>query len=216
MFKYLNGLFKSISLNPTISILKVKKRRIRKMAYDSRKLGTYGSAGFLVATLIIVAVQLTPMPKPFIPTEETGVLVLRITDAPPFTKPESLNITIDSIMIHRKGGGNETWVTFDLNENKTFDLVELENVTDLIGANELPVGNYTMIKMHVSNAIADFKEEKDVELKVPSDHIKIPIRFTIESDETTIILIDISYDSVAVSAHYNLRPVVKPLIEQQP
>jgi len=183
------------------------------MAYDMRNLTVCGAIGLLIATSIILAVQLVP----FMPTEKTGILVLKITDAPPFMKPTSLNITIDSIMIHQEGDANETWITFDLNGNQTFNLVELENnVTDLIGANELPDGNYTMIKMHISKAIADVNGEEGVELTVPSEYIKIAIRFTIKDGETTIILLDITYDSVVVAAHHHLSPVVHPIVQKQP
>jgi len=184
------------------------------MAYDTMKLTVCGAIGLLIATSIILAVQLVPMP--FMPTENTGVLVLKITDAPPFMKPTSLNITIDSIMVHREGDGNETWITFDLNGNKTFDLVELENVTDLIGADELPVGNYTMIRMHISGATANVNEEEGVELTVPSEYIKIAVRFSIKDDQTTTILLDITYDSVVVAAHHHLSPIVHPIVEKQP
>ena len=184
----------------------------REMAYDSKKLVVHGATGLLVAVFIILSMQFMP----FVATAETGVLVLKITDAPPFMQPTSLNITIDSILVHKAGDDNETWIAFDLDGNQTFDLVALGNVTDLIGANELPVGNYTMIKVHISRAIADFNEEKGVELTVPSEYIKIPVSFTIKDDVATIILLDITYDSVVVSAGHRLSPVVHPTVEKQP
>ena len=185
------------------------------MAYDSKRLAVYGATGLLIATSIILGVQLIPIPS--IPTAETGVLLLKITDAPPFMKPTSLNITIDSIMIHQEGEGNETWLIFNLDENQTYDLVELENATDLIGANQLEAGNYTMIKMHVTEATADFENgESDVKLTVPSGYIKIPVRFAIVEEETTSIILDITYNSTVVAAHHHLRPVVIPIVEKQP
>ena len=185
------------------------------MAYDSKRLAVYGATGLLIATSIILGVQLIPIPS--IPTAETGVLLLKITDAPPFMKPTSLNIAIDSIMIHQEGEGNETWLTFELDGNQTYDLVELENATDLIGADQLPAGNYTMIKMHVTEATADFENgESDVELTVPSGYIKIPVRFAIVEEETTSIILDVTYNSTVVAAHHHLRPVVMPIVEKQP
>lgn len=186
------------------------------MAYDSKKLAAYGAMGLLIAAFIVLGVQLVPMPMPSVPTTKTGVLVLKITDAPPFMKPTSLNITIDSIMIHQEGGGNETWLTFELDDNQTFDLVELENMTDLIGADQFPAGNYTMIKIHILNATADLEGESVVELTVPTGYIKIPVRFEIVDGETTSIILDITYDSTVVAAHHHLRPVVKPIVEKQP
>jgi hypothetical protein len=179
-----------------------------------RRLVIYGAITLLVAAFIIMAAQFTL--RPSMPAEKTGILALKITDSPPFTKPTSLNITIDSIMVHKEGSSNETWTTFPLDGNRTFDLVKLENVTDLIGASKLPVGNYTMIKMHVSRAVANLKGEEGVELTVPSDYLKIPVRFTIKDDKTTIIVLDFTYDSVGVSTHHNLSPVVHATAEKQP
>jgi len=181
------------------------------MAYNTRKLAAYATTGLIMATFAILAVQILPLT----PTEKTGVLALKITDAPPFMQPTSLNVTIDSIMVHREGFGNETWVTFELDGNSTFDLVSLVNVTDLLGADELPVGNYTQIRMHILDATVSFSEEPE-ELTVPSDYIYISVNFTIKEHETTIILLDINYDSVVVAAHHHLSPVVHPIVEQQP
>lgn len=48
------------------------------MAYDSKKVAGYLAIGLLVATLIILAAQLLPVP--FISLSETGVLTLKITE----------------------------------------------------------------------------------------------------------------------------------------
>ena len=59
LLKQLNKLFKSILLNPSIPIFLVPKasRRKEKMAYDIKKMATYGVAGILVASIIITSMQ---------------------------------------------------------------------------------------------------------------------------------------------------------------
>jgi hypothetical protein len=182
------------------------------MAYELKKTLIYGAVGIIIATSIIMAVQF--MPIPLLP--ETGILVLKITDDPPYTKPTSLNITIDSIMVHQEGDGDEAWSTFDIDGNLTYDLVELETAVDVMGADEFSIGDYDQIRMHVIEATADLPGEEGVELSVPSEYIKINVKFSIKEGKTTIILLDVTYDSVQVSADHNLRPVVHPTVEKQP
>ena len=93
--------------------------------------------------------------------------------------------------------------------------MSLVNVTDLLGADELPVGNYTQIRMHVLNATVSFSGEPE-DLTVPSDYIYISVHFTIKEDETTIIVLDVTYDSIVISTHHHLSPVVHPIVEKQP
>ena len=206
-------MFKSIVLNQTLPIITSRFRGEEGMAYELKKTLIYGAVGIIIATSIIMAVQFMPIP---LEAAETGILLLKITDDPPFTKPTSLNITIDSIMVHQDGDGNETWSTFDIDGNLTYDLVELETAVEVLGAQELSIGDYDQIRMHVIEATADLPGEEGVELRVPSEYIKINVKFSIKEGKTTLILLDVTYDSVQVSAHHNLRPVVHPTVEKQP
>jgi len=56
---------------------------------------------------------------------------------------------------------------------------------------------------------ATFASGDPVELTVPPGHIDIIIHFEIESDDTTVVLIDMEADWVAISENNSLRPVLK-------
>jgi hypothetical protein len=52
------------------------------------------------------------------------------------------------------------------------------------------------------------------DLKVPSGKIDIIIRFEIDSDETTYLLIDMEADWVAISQSNRLRPIFKATVAE--
>jgi hypothetical protein len=180
------------------------------LTYDRRRLIAFGIGGILLASALILAVQLMPLSQ-----YRTGVLLLEIKDARPDRKPTSLSITHRQCDGSQRGRRHDTWITFSLNPNRTYDLVQLENETAIIGANKMPVGNYTQIRMHILSAIATINGSIET-LTVPSDYIKIPLRFGIQDSNTTIILLDITYNSVQVSASHNLRPVILATLQEQP
>ena len=174
------------------------------MTFDTRKMGLYGAIGVLVGALIIAGIVFSGLRLPtFVPN--TGTLIIKLTDAPVDLK--HLNITIDSVSIHRVE--DDVWenLTFvdDVSE-VYFDLLALEGITMNLVETEIPAGKYTMIKMHVKTANATYLEDGTVDLNVPSDVIKVIIHFEIESGGIRIVLIDMV---PAISESGNLRPVFK-------
>lgn len=182
------------------------------MAIDGKKIGLHATAGVLIAFLIIASIMMSGLRLPtFIP--HTGTLMIKLTDAP--ANITHLDVTIDNVSVHRKEG--DAWVNLPFSDsnglNVTVDLLALRNVTKDLCIEEIPAGNYTMIKLHIAAANATYADGDDpVELNVPSKTIKVIIHFEIESGELLIILIDMGVDLFAVSQSDNFRPVVKATV----
>ncbi|UCF59446.1 MAG: DUF4382 domain-containing protein [Candidatus Bathyarchaeota archaeon] len=193
------------------------------MATNGKKMSLYAAAGVFIAFLIIASMAVSSLTMPNLtfpwftpsspPTPNTGTLVVLLTDAP--VNLTHLNVTLDSISAHRKGYGNETWVDLAFVNNVTevyFDLLALQDVVMDLSIDEIPPGNYTMIKMHVETANATYANGNTTDLEVPSEHIKVIVDFEVVEGETTAVLIDMQADWVAFSHNKKLRPVLKATV----
>jgi hypothetical protein len=55
-----------------------------------------------------------------------------------------------------------------------------------------------------------------VSLKVPGEHLMMPIHFRIKPGKATTVLLDINYDKAVVSKANILKPVVKATVLSEP
>ncbi|UCD26965.1 MAG: DUF4382 domain-containing protein [Candidatus Bathyarchaeota archaeon] len=173
---------------------------------EARKVGTYGIAGITLAALIVSGLYLSGLQFPGFATKK-GNLVVLLTDAP--VDIDHLNITIDSLSVKLR---NESWIPLPfLNDQNEvyFDLLALYNVTMELSDAKIPVGNYTKLRMTVKTANATLANNETLDLTVPPGHIDVIIKFEIESDDVTVVLVDMQADWVAISKSNHLRPVLK-------
>ena len=163
------------------------------MDLATRKMVYYGLVGLLIAGSTIAAFQVSPIqifPK-------DGILSVYLSDIQPDIQGNqvipfspllspisqtvqrvpvtllSLNVTIDSVTIHKNGDSNDVGNT--LNTEFTFDVLKPFNVSKLIATAEVPVENVTMVDLHVSSATASVQGQGIQPVKVPSDELKIPV-----------------------------------------
>jgi len=131
-----------------------------------------------------------------------GTLSIGLTDAPA-QGVSHIYLTISNIELQGQGNSTTTY-----NQGSTqFDLLALVNVTKMLGNISVPSGNYTMIRFTVTSAVATL-DDSNVTLRVPSEEIKVPLHFQIQSGKTTTIVLDITADETNISKSGNLRPVV--------
>ncbi len=156
-----------------------------------------------------------------------GTLILRITDKPSDLDLERVEVTISNIQVHiaeyySEGNetGNETgnytenggsWITV-VEEAQTFDLIEIEDVTEFLGSAELDAGKYTQVRLNVDSAFATINGT-DHDLKIPSGNVKLVNEFDIEENETTTLTLDFdAQESVHASGKdYIMRPTIRIL-----
>ena len=173
---------------------------------ETGKIGIYAVAGVTLAVLIVSGLYLSGLQFPGFATQR-GNLVVLLTDAP--VDIDHLNITIDSLSVKLE---NESWIDLPFVDAKTevyFDLLALYNVTMELSDAEVPVGNYTKMRMTVKTANATFATGETVDLIVPPGHIDVIIKFEVEFDDVTVVLVDMQADWVAISNSNRLRPILK-------
>lgn len=162
-----------------------------------------------------------------IPTTPKGTLLILVKDViqklPGLGKATALNITINSIQVHRlnissedKNVTEEGWITV-FNGSKTLDLINFTDVSALIGEKELEEGEYAQIRLFISDAsIKIYYPEFSVFNKtypviVPSRVLRLVSQFDIEKDKTTVLTLDFDVPNsvIRTGEGYHLKPVIK-------
>ena len=102
-----------------------------------------------------------------------------------------------------------------VNVSQTFDLISLQNVTDLLGEKNLSTGKYTQIRLIITKAIITINNIGKIEvhdLKIPSNKVKLIKPFWIYENETTVLTLDFNvYESVHKTGKdkYIMKPTIK-------
>lgn len=146
--------------------------------------------------------------------EGTGKLSIKLTDAPGFNITEAL-VTISHVNVHY-AGTNDTnntegeWITV-INEPQTFDLVQLQNATVLLGETDLTAGWYTQIRLFVDQALVTI-DGTQYDLKIPSKKIKLITPFLVQDNDTLTLTLDFDVQKSIHQAAFNkyiMRPTIK-------
>lgn len=179
------------------------------MVYETKKLFMAVTGGFLIAVLIISGFVWTGM----LPvTEAKGLLIISVKDAP--VELNELWLNISAVQVHREGGGNETWKDIPVVATEPFNLLLLQNVSKVLAAGELPVGNYTEIRFHIVNAWANTTENPQQPLNVVAHGwVMVKVHFTIKEAPVTSVLIDIEVNEEPILNANILMPVVKATVD---
>jgi len=110
------------------------------------------------------------------------------------------------------------WYTIK-NESQIFDLIALQNVTDVLGEKKLVAGKYTQIRLIIEKAEITINNSGKIEvhnLKIPSNKVKLIKAFWIYKNETTILTLDFDiYKSVHKTGDnkYIMKPTIKVIQE---
>jgi len=184
------------------------------MTEDMRHVGIYGAAGILVAILVIAGVVSSGLHFPSLRLPSfvsyNGTLVIMLTDAP--ANITHLNVTINSITVQKVEDHDETWIELPFVGDKSkvsLDLLELEDIAMNLSVNEISPGNYTKIRLGIEEANVTYAEGGWEPVIVPPRRIDIKMHFEVESGESTIVLVDMFADWVAISHTARLRPQLK-------
>ncbi len=147
----------------------------------------------------------------------TGILLIKITDKPPQLNISKALVTISSVAVHRTGLGNNKdndsspgWIMI-VNESKTYDLILLQNLTDILSEVNLTVGIYSQIRLYVEKALITI-DGVEYDLKIPSKKVKIIANFMIFEETTTTLLLDFDvHKSVHQTGNnkYIMNPTIK-------
>jgi hypothetical protein len=99
------------------------------------------------------------------------------------------------------------WVTHDMNET-TVDLTELqgENAT-MLSRMDVPNGTYTQVRLHISEVNGTLKDGSTVNVKLPSNKLKLNSDFTVGDGEEVDFVYDATVFKAGNSGKYILKPV---------
>jgi len=180
------------------------------MAYEKKNIIIGAVAGVSIAALIISGFLWAGVVPPA--TEERGFLVIKVKDDP--VALQELWLQIDAVKVHRKGYGNETWTNITVIETEPFDLLSLSNVSRVLAAGELPVGNYTEIRFHVVDAWANTTQESHKPLNITTPWVMVKQSFfTIQEAPVTTVMIEITVNEQPIIQAGKLIPVAKAEVE---
>jgi hypothetical protein len=189
------------------------------MAEGIQHAEVYGAAGILVAILIIAGIVTSgfQIPSLRLPSfvSDRGTLIIKVMDKPITLK--HLNLTIDWVKIKDQ---SDQWIPLDIKGDAPFyfDLLALQNVSETLSETQIPAGNYSMMRMHILTANATYPDGETVQLRVPSDVIRVILKphIKMESGSSITVLIDLQpedLETIAISHSLNLRPVIKAVVE---
>jgi len=199
------------------------------MDLATRKMVYYGLIGLLIAGSTVALFQASP--SQILPKDGTLLIYLSsiqpditvdpniatiATQASPASVSEgpcrtvlSLNVTIDSVTIHKNGDTDDSGMVVS-NTRFTFDVCRPFNVSTLISNAKVPVENVTMVSLHVASAMAAVQGQGLQTVKVPSDDLKIPVSpvVHISAQRTSSIVISGSAHIRFAGSMIILRPVL--------
>jgi hypothetical protein len=150
--------------------------------------------------------------------EGRGTLVLQITDAPGDLNISEALVTMSEVRVHY-AGINETnqtgeWITI-VNESQTFDLIQLQNATELFGTAELNTGWYTQIRLFVEEALVTIDGVQH-DLEISPQHVKLIKPWKIQDNETLVLTLDFDVQKSIYKTgndRYKMKPTIKVIQE---
>ena len=147
-----------------------------------------------------------------------GTLVIQITDGPGDLNITEALVTMSQVRVHYAGiNENDTlgeWIEV-VNESQTFDLIALQNVTELFGTANLSAGWYTQIRLYVEQALVTI-DGVQYDLEISPKHVKLIKPWKIVDGETLVLTLDFDVqESVheTGSGKYKMNPTIKVIQE---
>jgi Domain of unknown function (DUF4382) len=122
---------------------------------------------------------------------------LSVKDAPPEPYDPSISaiyVTFVSVELHVANAGNSSgWHT--IVQNSTVNLIQVLNVSKVIGSAHVPQGKYTELRFNASQAIVTINGV-NVTYNIPSGSFKVPITgggFQIVGGQTVNVQLDLAF-----------------------
>ena len=125
----------------------------------------------------------------------------------------SLDVTIDSVMIHKSGTNDSGWMQVS-HGSMTIDLLKPSSVSLLIASDKVPEENVTMVTLHVSNATATVTDTLGIVsakiVAVSSETLKIPLNSgaSVKAQMSTSIVADRPHIVIEGNGQIRLTPVL--------
>jgi len=103
--------------------------------------------------------------------------------------------------------GESRWITREVN-GTSIDLTELQGANaSLLEHFSVPAGEYTQVRLVVSDIDATLTDGSDQRVKLPSERLKLNTPFTLGPDSSVDFVFDITVHEAGNSGKYILKPV---------
>jgi hypothetical protein len=162
--------------------------------------------------------SLTPIIPELPVVQAKSLLVIKVKDAP--AELQELFIEIDEVRVHRvleEEDGESPWLNVTVHQTDPFDLLLLEDFAIVLATSELPVGEYTEIRLHVQSAYANISDQEElVPLRVVANGwLMVKANFTLGEKNVTTVVVDIQVNETPIIRAKILHPVVKATVEAE-
>jgi hypothetical protein len=176
----------------------------------------------------------------------TGIIEVRVTDAPPRQQVTSIVVTVSSVRIHKavaeqereqehqdsdnvaqehewereqqqEQQGQGAWVSLDGGAAKSFDLIKIKGLEEVLTVGEVELGRYTQIRMTIETVEVTIGDGEPQTATVPSGELRFTRPFDVMEDETTVLILDFDADRMVTlsgSGKVTVKPVVRLAIRQ--
>jgi len=138
----------------------------------------------------------------------SGTLVVKLRDPPSWGPAEMVYITFSDIAIHRADAGNESgWFNTGV-KGVDLNLLQMVNVSKVIGQTSLQAGLYNVIRFEITKAIVTVGGANYV-CAIESGKLNIPITkggVKIETGQTSYLEIDITPAITGKKDRFKLVP----------
>ncbi len=207
------------------------------MDLATRKMVYYGLLGLLIAGSTVAVFRIAPQVVPAkdgtisvyfssIPSDISSNQGIYNSGLLPIAQPSSsltsskfgftivsLDVTIDSVMIHKSGTNDSGWMQVS-HGSMTIDLLKPSSVSLLIASDKVPEENVTMVTLHVSNATATVTDTLGIVsakmVAVSSETLKIPLNSgaSVKGQMSTSIVADRPHIVIEGNNQIRLTPVL--------
>ena len=207
------------------------------MDLATRKMVYYGLLGLLIAGSTVAVFRIVPQVVPpkdgtisvyfsSIPSDISSNQSMYNSGLLPMAQPSgsltsskfgftivSLDVTIDSVMIHKSGTNDGGWMQVS-HGSMTIDLLKPSSVSLLIASDKVPEENVTMVTLHVSNATATVTDTLGIVsakiVAVSSGTLKIPLNSgaSVKAQMSTSIVADRPHIVIEGNGQIRLTPVL--------
>lgn len=153
-----------------------------------------------------------------------GTLNVRLTDAPlPLSNVKSVMVTLTGVIVYPRETVESMPLPTEpppitlLHFPATFDLLTLTGgATALLASGEVPVGDYSRIRLQISSAMLIYMDGTSADLKCEPNKVDVPIQFHVSAGTGNTLVLDFDAGaSVKVNetgmGDLILRPVVTPV-----
>jgi len=171
------------------------------------------------ATPTVAAPTPRPTPTPT-PLPRLATLEIRATDDPPPQGVTEILVTVKDIEVNITSGDVARGWTTVVSGDKTFDLIKITGIEELLGTTQLAPGQYNQVRLNVAKVEVTIEGEK-VSATVPSGKLRFPGQFTAVAGETTVLTMDFDAGKSVVVAgakkgdrKVNVKPVIKLLVRK--